>query len=96
MKNVATWLKALLAGFLAMVASIAAMLICAAAQLHTAVAILGWPIFLAGRLLSTGEPVATGSPEDPWPPLAGVLLGWLVYSSLAFFWLRQRAHGARA
>ena len=96
MKNMDTWLKALLVGLLAMTASLAAMLMCAAAQLHTAVVIFGWPIFLMARALSTGEPVAGDSPENPWPLVVGLAFGWLVYSSLAFYWLRQRAHGARA
>jgi len=96
MKSMATWLKALLIGMLAIFASLAAMAVCATVQLHTAVLVLGWPIFLFVGLLSNGEPVTSGSPENPLPLIAGLSFGWLFYSSLAFFWLRHRAHGSRA
>ena len=96
MKSMAVWLKALLIGLLAMIASLAAMAICAAAQLDTAVLVLGWPIFLFVELLSTGELVTSDSPENPLPLIAGISFWWLLYSSLAFFWLRHRAHGSRA
>ena len=74
MKSMAVWLKALLIGLLAMIASLAAMAICAAAQLDTAVLVLGWPIFLFVELLSTGELVTSDSPENPLPLIAGISL----------------------
>ena len=87
--------KSLLVGLTITVATYLAALACAAAQLHSAAVFLAWPTFVLTGLMPPGEPVTSGSPSDPWWPLATVGVAWLIYSSLCYYWLgRRRAAGA--
>ena len=85
------WLKASFIGLIVTVASYATALIFAAAQLHTAVVIFAWPIFMFLRMQPAGEPVTTGSPSNPWPLIVGAIFGWLLYSTVSYFWLWIRS-----
>ena len=90
MKKFATWMKASSIGLVVTVATFGAAAICYAQQLHTAVVILAWPFFIFIQLIPAGEPVTTGSPSESWPAIAGLAFGWLIYSSIAYVFLRYR------